>query len=475
MSLPKIIVTSPPNYEEERSYVFKIIFEEFLGLNYEWSLTSSSACNEKKVVITFENFSQKCQLSWQDVLFQTPKENWLSLSSLPKQPLNNWLVSRDLPEIRLTQDSVPVIYGKLLKNGTWFEACKSKINFGLDIAGSIFFMLTRYEELVIHDRDEYGCFPARSSLAFQTNFLERPIVDEYIEILWTSMKRLIPNLERKKHEYKVMLSHDVDAPFGAVNRSMMTVLKNAGGDIIKRMDFKLCTKRILAKVLDDPVRDPYNTFDFILRVSDELGLKNTFFFKSGQSSPKFDVFYDLNNPRIKKLFLEIYKRGHELGFHPSYESYNNREIMKAEYTRFRMFLQDMKIVQSKWGTRQHYLRWENPTTWEILEELGFDYDATLGYADRVGFRCGTCREYPVFNLKERKMLKLREQPLIIMEITLYDKAYMGLVGEEISDKIFELNNICRRFNGMFTLLWHNSNLAQSWQKAMYLKVLSLIA
>jgi len=30
-------------------------------------------------------------------------------------------------------------------------------------------------------------------------------------------------------------------------------------------------------------------------------------------------------------------------------------------------------------------------------DAGMDYDSTLSYADRPGFRCGTCSEYPAFD------------------------------------------------------------------------------
>ena len=43
--------------------------------------------------------------------------------------------------------------------------------------GSAFFMLTRYEELVVADRDQYGRFPAAASVAGREGFLGVPVVD----------------------------------------------------------------------------------------------------------------------------------------------------------------------------------------------------------------------------------------------------------------------------------------------------------
>ena len=53
-------------------------------------------------------------------------------------------------------------------------------------------MLSRYEEAVLLDRDDHDRFPATASIAYKTGFLDRPIIDEYVEILWVAMKRVWP-------------------------------------------------------------------------------------------------------------------------------------------------------------------------------------------------------------------------------------------------------------------------------------------
>lgn len=55
-----------------------------------------------------------------------------------------------------------------------------------------------------------------------------------------------------------------------------------------------------------------------------------------------------------------------------------------------------------------------------------NYDSTLSYAERPGSRCGTCREYPMFYLVERKALSLRQRPLVLMECSITAKRYLGL-------------------------------------------------
>ena len=73
----------------------------------------------------------------------------------------------------------------------------------------------------------------------------------------------------------------------------------------------------------------------------------------------------------------------------------------------------------------HYLRWRHPTTMMALESAGMSYDSSLGYADYAGFRCGTCFEYPGFNPVSQQALCLRIRPLIAMECSVMDIAYIG--------------------------------------------------
>jgi len=465
-----LLVSHPPGYSEERKYALKVIFEELLGLTYECHESSI----ENKVEVRLTDAPEQGFVSWQDVLFQTPGDKWLTVDSLPQSPLPRWRAERDLPEVTLTQPVIPVIYGRQIEGREWFLSKGNGIELGLDIAGSVFFMLTRYEEAVLGERDTHNRFPAKASLAYSEGLLERPIVDEYVEILWACMKRIWPGLKRKERQYCVFLSHDVDQPLGAVNKSWLAVIKSATGDVFKRRDLRLSLRRLIARVKRNPEIDPYNTFEFILDTSERYGLKSTFFFKAGSSHHEYDMDYSLDDPWIKKLVRTIHERGHEIGLHPSYETYNHYERLGLEYKNFRRVMDELRIVQSQWGARQHCLRWENPITWQIYEDLGLDYDATLGFADHAGFRCGTCHEFPAFNLKARKTLRLRERPLIVMDTTLLGEHYMALKPDEAFEKVVHLSEICRRYNGTFSLLWHNTSLLQSWQRELYLRIVRAV-
>lgn len=169
----------------------------------------------------------------------------------------------------------------------------------------------------------------------------------------------------------------------------------------------------------------------------------------------------------------IHQRGHEMGLHPSYNIYQNPQAIVTEADRLRNVMSEEGIEQQEFGGRMHYLRWEHPTTMLGWEQAGMSYDSTLSYADRPGFRCGTCFEYPAFDAATDKSLTLRIRPLVAMDCTVIAERYLGLGSTEAAyEKFYELKNNCRKVGGVFTLLWHNSFFSSPNDFDIYRRLLS---
>ena len=161
----------------------------------------------------------------------------------------------------------------------------------------------------------------------------------------------------------------------------------------------------------------------------------------------------------------MHARGHEIGLHGSYETFRDPARLKGELERLVHACAQERIEQEAWGARQHFLRWENPTTWRAYEEAGLAYDTTLGYSSRPGFRAGSCHEYPVFDLRARRELRLRERPLVVMDTPTLDR--LGLDDDGLGALIERLRAECRRAGGDFTVLWHNNWLVTRRQRRLF--------
>lgn len=464
----------PPAYDLERAYIYDVIIGDIFGLKYRTEVYSEDIIHNNTIKISIEHdsgFSKTIVLN--DSFFSALEADWLTSKSLPKQPLEQWVIPEEFArDIILTNNRLPIIYGEPISDLAYYAQSTNEITCGLDIFGSSFFMLTRYEEMVKAERDAHDRFPASASLAFQEGFLERPIVNEYIELLWYMLKSLWPELKRKLRAYEVCLSHDVDVPLWTIGKSIPRLLRSSMADIMRRRDPMLLARRLRASLegrFESVDNDPNNTFSFIMDISEEHGWQSAFYFICKQDSDPdqtYDPEYNYwKNPWITKLMQEISQRGHEIGLHPSYGTYRDTEQTKLEFIRLRERATNLGIAQAEWGGRQHYLRWQNPITWQNWEDAGLDYDSTLGFAEQPGFRSGICYEYPVFNIKTRQALNLRERPLVVMECSVL--RYMNLSFEESKQKILDLNSVCQQFSGDMTILWHNDHLISWQQKSIY--------
>jgi hypothetical protein len=345
-----------------------------------------------------------------------------------------------------------------------------------DILGMAYWMLNRIEEIGRTDLDNHGRFPAIHSHAFKHNYLERPVVDEWFHILGQVIEKQWPQVVLKKHQFSIKVSHDVDSPSQYQFKPWKTIFRMMAGHLLKRRDIKAFFQAPYIKLTAGEglhKQDPHNTFDWIMAISEANNLTSAFYFICGRTSNK-DADYEPEYKAIRELMCRINKRGHEIGLHPSYGTYQTSELIKKEALRLKNICNEEGIKQTKWGGRMHYLRWEHPTTLQAWNDAGMNYDSTLGYADRPGFRCGTCYEYPAFNPVTQEMLHIRIRPLIAMECTVISDRYMGLGdSQESIDKFLELKEKCRKVSGCYTQLWHNSYFKKPEYFKIYQNVTSI--
>lgn len=343
-----------------------------------------------------------------------------------------------------------------------------------DVLGMTFWMLARVEEIGRNDLDEHHRFPARASHAFQHGYLDRPVVDEWLHVLGQVLQRQWPSLPLKEHRFEVKVSHDVDRPSRYAFGGLRQWLRAVGGDLLKRRQVASLARGPMVRWLTHGrlhPADPYNTFDWIMDVSEEHELRSAFYFISGRTDPAKDGDYELEHPAIRDLLRRIHARGHEIGLHPSYGTYQSPELIAAEAERLRRVCTEEGIQQEAWGGRMHYLRWKQPTTLHAWAAAGMAYDSTMSYADHAGFRCGTCFEYPGFDPVAGIPLSVRVRPLIAMECSVLGAWYMGLKHFEALEQFRKLKERCRAVQGVFSLLWHNSELCTRDDRYLYKSVL----
>jgi len=440
-----IKVILPGGFLQERAYAIHVLLYEFLGLTYSIEVSK----DEDSYCIEFDGN----EIRIADCFF----DRYASAGS--------YLITEALPQIALSAkhpalDGIICIYGEDL-----FTQKEKRLDCGVDLIAGAFFMLTRWEEYVDQTRDQHGRFPAPASLAMRAGFLHRPVVNEYAVLLKKWLLQLgIKESAFKKRTYQLSLHCDVDtalywpSKFSIVNKVLFQLVKQhtfsgAWNEIRQFIAFHGGVGFYSRPEKDR--RDPYDTYDKLMDLAEKRSTKACFcFLVDGEHA--LDDKQMLHVPHVRRIFDHIRQRGHDTGIHFSYRTADDAKLMQDE----------SKQYQTKTGlqpanARQHFLRCSVPGTWRALEKVGVTNDFTMGYPESLGFRCGTCYPFPLFDVVMGRMLHVYERPLIAMDVTL--KFYREYTPEQAVTAVRKLADTVRSYDGEFVLLWHNSSFGYEWE------------
>ena len=462
MNSTELHIRHSPRCHAERSYILDIVLGEFLGVKY----TTEVADVEH---VEFELNGSKLVVD--DTFFQLAERHWLLSGSLPARAPEELDVREAMCGTASFDMLLPVFYGR--PEISFGERVGS---IGIDIFGTVFVFLTRYEEAVNSMRDAHDRFPASASFVRREKLLLQPIVDEYVEFLWLCMSRLWPPLCRIRREFRMLVTCDVDHPYRQGTKYVSRLARQLAGDVFRRRSLSSAVGSVANHVSarrGDYSEDPYySRLYWMMDANERAGNRMAFYFIADNNHRRFDGCYSIEEPVVRRLLRDVDNRGHEIGLHPSYLAYRDSDRIRSEKYKLERVLEKDGITQRVIGGRQHYLRWDarqSPRDWD---RAGLSYDSTLAFADHIGFRCGTCFDFPLYDLIGRSRLSIREKPLVVMESTVLNDAYMGLgFSEKALDAMIDLKNICKKYAGQFTLLWHNSSFTQRAAESMYIELI----
>ncbi len=470
-----ITIKISENFFNERKYIFEYLFDDlyksdFLITKSDEKGDSVNSCiivldNGKKIYIE-DHFFYKFTDDKQSVVGKI-NGDYIHYKNIPKR------VQFGENEFVMTEENIPIIYGENEVIST-----SDKIISKIDIISSLFFLLSRWEEIAITKRDKHNRFPEIKSLLFRNNLLNRPVANEYIEMLWNMIIKLDPDIKHGRNErsFSISLSHDIDEfrkykDFFQISKKLFANLfirfsvKDFFSDIIEVINVKVLKNQM----------DPYNTCKSLMNLSEELNTKSTFFLKTGGNS-KFDRNrYSVDEEKdVINIMKEVLDRGHEIALHYSYLSLLDErggEQKKISYVKNEKYKLE-KIINSFTSSidfenlsdltrfkadseRIHFLRFNVESSFNKLEEIGITKDHSMGFSTENGFRAGICYEYPIWNFETRKQFeKLKEYPLIVMDTILIESR--NLSKEEQKQEIKHYHDIVKKYNGNFTFLIHNS-------------------
>ncbi len=325
-----------------------------------------------------------------------------------------------------------------------------------DVFAASFYLVSRYEEYLPHIRDEHDRFEAKDSLAFQNNFLQKPLINIWANWVKETLQQKYPQLVFPEKKYEFISTIDIDNAYAYREKGFT---RSVGGYFKSLSEFNFKEIKERNRVLLGSEKDPYDTYDFQLSILNKHKFKSIYFFLLGDYGVN-----DKNLPIESKQFQSLIKMlgdYAEIGIHPSYGSNKSKEQLKKEVNRLSKVLH-RDVTKS----RQHFLKLTLPETYRNLIDLDITDDYTMGFASQIGFRASICTPFNFYDLDMELETKLKIHPFAVMEGTL--KYYMKIRPEDAMRKIKPLIDEVKAVKGIFISLWHNDTvnnqgLWKGWQ------------
>jgi hypothetical protein len=462
---PRLVVAGPSGGDPERRWVLDVVLGRWLGLPYDLEEGPPG-----QTTIRLAGDVRHRGIVLPDLVLSAPDGGDSTGYALPTAPLARVASSPRDPD----QDRLPVIAGDgrptaWSRDGDWLFC-------SVDILGTAFLLLSRVEERLRVERDRHGRFPAGASLASRDGFMLVPVVDGWVEALAQGIEMVWPDLPTRRPSFSLVPTHDVDLPYATYGQSPRLVARAVAGDLLRWRDPALAISRArsFAGSRSGPAaNDPYDTFDLLMTTSERLGLHSTFYFLAGNQRGDRDFRYRIEDPVYEAILRRVHERGHRVGLHGSYDSHRSAARLRHELDALRAAAGRIGLAQDGWGIRQHYLRLSVPETWVAQDEVGFTDDSSLGWAEDIGFRAGTCRPYPLFDVVGRRPLAIEERPLIVMDAALPEYESVDL--EAAAARVATAVAAGRRYGGELVLLYHNSSLPDPRRRDHYERLLAELA
>lgn len=333
------------------------------------------------------------------------------------------------------------------------------------------FMLAREEELLDDRRDQWECYSGAYTRLASLGALDRPLVNLQVRPLaerieaWRARRGVtferIP-LWREGAPFAVALTHDVDDVSLHSLAAAWRLVRQARGP--RSYAARAGVVRLFGALARlGQGSDPYWSFERWANEEERRGFRSTYYFfpPSPSRRHEYDATYTLTDrlrfdgapTDVAGLMRTLAGRGHEIGLHGSYLSHRDG----VELARQKRQL-ETATGQAVTGTRQHFLRFDPRVTWAAQEHAGFDYDATLGYNEAIGFRAGIAAPFHPFDPDTGTARRLLELPLTLMDGTLFRT--FALSAAQAAERVRAHLDEVERAGGLGVLLWHPNAAAE---------------
>jgi len=320
-------------------------------------------------------------------------------------------------------------------------------DFPFDIFAASFYLLSRYEEYLPHEKDTYGRYAHSNSLAFREGFLDSPLINIWLQEFKKALIEKFPGLIFRRPSFKFIPTYDIDIAYTYLHKGW---LRNAGGLFrsLLKGEWSLAGERI--RVLSNKKKDPFDAYEWLDSVHLYCRLRAYYFFLVAKNQNGYDRNIPRSQPALQNL-IRYHGQGDTVGIHPSWQSGEGRQVLEEEVGWLSAIIQK-RVAYS----RQHYIRFILPQTYRLLQEAGIQKEFSMGYGTINGFRASAASSFYWYDLERDQQTGLLLFPFCFMDANAYYEQKLS-AGQALQE-LMKFYHAVKKVNGMMVTIWHNQFL-----------------
>jgi len=312
-----------------------------------------------------------------------------------------------------------------------------------DIFAASFYLISRYEEYLPHEKDEFGRFPHSASLAFREGFLNKPLVNMWILELAGKLKKKFPEISFRKPAFTFLPTYDIDIAFSYKHKGALRLL----GGFMKEPSLRRIS------VLIGKTKDPFDIYDELDALHEKYSLHPLYFFLAAEKKGRYDKNNCIRFKEMRSL-IRRHASAYTIGIHPSWKSNENVQLLRHEKE-----IMENVCEKNMENSRQHYIKFELPLTYRQLIDCNIRNEYSMGYGRINGFRASVASSFHWYDLVAETETDLRIHPFCYMDANCYYEEKLDVAGAY--DELLYYFNACRSVNGTLITIFHNMFMADT--------------
>jgi len=328
-----------------------------------------------------------------------------------------------------------------------------------DIFAASFYLLSRYEEYLPNEKDEYGRYSHVQSLAFREGFLDIPLINIWIQELKKALLRKFPSLIFRYSSFKFIPTYDIDMAWSYLHKGWK---RNAAGLLRSLLKGEWRAARDRLRVLRGQQQDPFDAYEWLDSLHLYCRMRAYYFFLVAATQKGVDKNISPDKEAMQDL-VRYHAAGCRAGVHPSWQSGDEETLLKEEIE-WMEWVTGQKVTRS----RQHYIRFSLPHSYRLLLKYGIQQDYSMGYGSINGFRASVASSFYWYDLENETVTGMRVFPFCFMDANAFYE--QKLTTGQAMNELMHYYHLIRKVNGLMVTIWHNSFLGTDPQFAGWREV-----